>query len=31
MNRYPAGFLTINEVRELEDRGPLPEGGITAA
>jgi HK97 family phage portal protein len=22
-----AGFLTINEVRELEDRGPLPEQG----
>jgi HK97 family phage portal protein len=22
-----AGFLTVNEVRELEDRGPLPEGG----
>jgi HK97 family phage portal protein len=23
-----AGFLTVNEVRELEDRSPLPEGGI---
>jgi HK97 family phage portal protein len=22
-----AGFLTVNEVRELEDRGPLPEQG----
>ena len=26
-----AGFLTITEVRELEDRGPLPEGGSTVA
>jgi HK97 family phage portal protein len=26
-----AGFLTINEVRELEDRGPLPEGGTAVA
>jgi HK97 family phage portal protein len=23
-----AGFLTVNEVRELEDRPPLPEGGV---
>jgi phage portal protein BeeE len=22
-----SGFLTVNEVRALEDRGPLPEGG----
>jgi HK97 family phage portal protein len=26
-----AGFLTVNEVRELEDRGPLPDAGGTAA
>jgi HK97 family phage portal protein len=26
-----AGFLTVNEVRELEDRGPLPEGGSAVA
>jgi HK97 family phage portal protein len=26
-----AGFLTINEVRALEDRGPLPEGGSAVA
>jgi HK97 family phage portal protein len=25
-----AGFLTINEARELEDRPPLPEGGAIA-
>jgi HK97 family phage portal protein len=25
-----AGFLTVNEVRELEDRGPLAEGGAVA-
>jgi HK97 family phage portal protein len=25
-----AGFLTVNEVRELEDRPPLPEGGAVA-
>jgi HK97 family phage portal protein len=25
-----SGFLTVNEVRELEDRGPLPEGGVVA-
>jgi HK97 family phage portal protein len=25
-----AGFLTVNEVRELEDRGPLTEGGAVA-
>jgi HK97 family phage portal protein len=25
-----SGFLTVNEVRELEDRGPLPEGGTVA-
>jgi HK97 family phage portal protein len=25
-----SGFLTVNEVRELEDRGPLPEGGAVA-
>jgi HK97 family phage portal protein len=25
-----AGFLTVNEVRELEDRPPLPEGGAIA-
>lgn len=25
-----AGFLTVNEVRALEDRGPLPEGGAVA-
>jgi HK97 family phage portal protein len=25
-----AGFLTVNEARELEDRPPLPEGGATA-
>jgi HK97 family phage portal protein len=26
-----AGFLTVNEVRELEDRGPMPEGGSAVA
>jgi HK97 family phage portal protein len=26
-----AGFLTVNEVRELEDRGPLPEAGGAVA
>jgi HK97 family phage portal protein len=26
-----AGFLTVNEVRALEDRGPLPEGGTAVA
>jgi HK97 family phage portal protein len=26
-----SGFLTINEVRELEDRGPLPDGGSAVA
>jgi HK97 family phage portal protein len=26
-----AGFLTVNEVRELEDRGPLPESGGAVA
>jgi hypothetical protein len=26
-----AGFLTVNEVRALEDRGPLPEGGAAVA
>jgi len=25
-----AGFLTVNEARELEDRPPLPEGGAVA-
>jgi HK97 family phage portal protein len=25
-----SGFLTVNEVRELEDRPPLPEGGAVA-
>jgi HK97 family phage portal protein len=25
-----AGFLTVNEVRELEDRGPLPDAGGSA-
>jgi HK97 family phage portal protein len=25
-----SGFLTVNEVRELEDRPPLPEGGAIA-
>jgi phage portal protein BeeE len=26
-----AGFLTVNEVRELEDRGPLPDDGGAVA
>ena len=25
-----AAFLTVNEVRELEDRPPLPQGGTVA-
>jgi phage portal protein BeeE len=25
-----SGFLTVNEVRELEGRAPLPEGGAVA-
>jgi hypothetical protein len=25
-----AGFLTVNEARDLEDRPPLPKGGATA-
>ena len=26
-----AGFLTVNEVRALEDRGPLPDAGGAVA